>query len=102
MLAANARGLSENTIRDYSITYGKFQKYLKGSDPFIDEITADTVRKFLSLQYVSNKTLLNYHIGLSALWTWALKEELVDEHIIQKIQRPKPVPCKNLIQSILL
>ena len=90
MLSANARGLSVNTINDYTITFKKFQAYLKGTDPSFDEITVTMVRKFLSVQNVSNKTLLNYHIGLSALWTWAVNEELVSDHLIQRIQRPKP------------
>ena len=34
--------------------------------------------------------MLNYHIGLSALWTWAVEEDLVDEHIIRKVKRMKP------------
>lgn len=88
-LAANARRLSENTIREYANTFRKFSSFL-GEDPPMGEITPNHIRRFLVAQTVSKKTLLNYHIGLSALWTWALKEELVSENIIRKIDRPKP------------
>jgi site-specific recombinase XerD len=90
LLAANARRLSENTLRDYQITFRKFFNFLD-EDPPINEITPEQVKSFLVSQNgVSKKTLLNYHIGLSALWTWAVKEELVQEHVIQKVDRPKP------------
>jgi hypothetical protein len=45
---------------------------------------------FASLNHLSKKTLLNYHVGLSALWTWAIEEGLVEHHIIKKLKRPKP------------
>ena len=85
-LAANARRLSKNTIREYANTFRKFSIHL-GCDPPIDEITPYHIRTFLAAQSVTKKTLLNYHIGLSALWTWALKEELVDEHVVRKVGR---------------
>lgn len=40
--------------------------------------------------HLSKKTLLNYHIGLSALWTWAIEEGLTKHHIIRKVKRPNP------------
>jgi site-specific recombinase XerD len=90
LLAANARRLSPNTINDYSFTLHKFKQYL-GDDPPIAEISVKDVQIFLANQnHISKKTLLNYHTGLSALWTWCLDEELVDEHILHKVKRPKP------------
>ncbi len=68
LLAAGARHLSKHTIRDYVTTYKKFSNYLN-HDPPINSISAKQVEEFLSLQNVSKKTVSNYHIGLSALWT---------------------------------
>jgi integrase/recombinase XerD len=89
MLAAEARHLSKNTLIDYSRTFRKFQDFL-GEDPPIAKITRQQIEGFLRSQTVSNKTLLNYHIGLSALWTWAIGEELVEIHIIHRVERAKP------------
>ena len=89
LLAANARHLSQNTLLEYTSTFRKFLKYT-GSDPPIGDITIHQMEKFLANQPVSKKTILNYHTGLSALWTWAVDESLVNEHIMHKIKRPKP------------
>lgn len=86
-LAANTRRLSMGTIRDYSNTFGKFEEFL-GPDSPMGKITAEHIRGFLAAQRVSKKTLLNYHIGLSALWIWALNENLVHEHTVRKVSRP--------------
>lgn len=85
-----ARHLSPLTYQDYSNTFRKFAAFLD-DDPPIDEITADQVRAFLAKQDgLSNKTLLNYHTGLSALWSWAVKDGLTKEHVVQQVARPKP------------
>ena len=81
LLAAGARHLSQHTIRDYVTTYKKFSVFLN-HDPPINSISAQQVQKFLADQNVSKKTVMNYHIGLSALWTWAVNEELAEEHIL--------------------
>ena len=88
-LAAYARRLSENTIHDYSNTFRKFREFLV-EDYAIEDITPNHIRMFLASQDVSKKSLLNYHIGLSALWTWAYNDDLVSEHIVRKVRRPKP------------
>ena len=43
-----------------------------------------------SLKTLSAKTVLNYHTGLSALWTWAIKEELVGRQIVRDVQPSQP------------
>jgi len=88
-LATRARRLSEHTRSDYFTTLRKFQKWLN-NDPLIREITAVDIRTFLSVQEgISDKTLLNYHIGLSALWTWALEEGYLSKHVIREVTPPK-------------
>ncbi len=90
-LHAEARRLSMNTISDYFVTFTKFQDFLGDDLPLI-QITTHQVEQFLALagKKVSKKTTLNYHIALSALWTWALAEGLVSEHIIRRVKPPKP------------
>ena len=71
LLAAGARHLSEHTIRDYVNTLTKFSNYLDGDLP-IEQITRHHIEAFFASQTkVSNKTILNYHVGLSVLYTWA-------------------------------
>jgi len=89
ILAARARRLSPNTISDYLNTYRKFIDYL-GEDLAISAITSRHIETFLAAQPVSKKTLLNYHVSLSALWTWATAEELATTHIVRKVKRPRP------------
>ena len=89
LLAANARWLSPHTIKDYVNTFRKFDVFLQ-EDPPVSSITSKQVESFLAIQTVSKKTLLNYHSGLSALWTWAVNEELVEAHIVKKVKRAKP------------
>jgi integrase/recombinase XerD len=88
LLHANARHLSTHTIADYTNTFRKFQAFL-GEDPPISEVTTNQVRAFLASLQVSNKTALNYHTGLSALWTWAEGEGLVAHHILHRVDRPR-------------
>jgi integrase/recombinase XerD len=89
LLAAEARHLSPNTLRDYTTTFQKFQDFL-GADTPIARITTHDVEAFLGSLKLSKKTVLNYHVGLSALWTWAVSEEVVAEHTLQKVERSKP------------
>jgi site-specific recombinase XerD len=89
LLAAEARHLSPNTLRDYCTTFQKFQDFL-GDDIPIARINAHDVEAFLGSLKLSKKTILNYHVGLSALWTWALAEDLVASHIVQRVERSRP------------
>lgn len=89
-IAAGARRLSPHTMADYDNTFRKFEDFL-GDNPPLSDITPSHVRRFLgSLNGLSAKTALNYHVGLSALWTWAIAEDLAQEHIVRKVQAPKP------------
>lgn len=89
LLNATARHLSKNTIADYIYTFRKFEDFLVEDSPF-EDITPIDIQEFLAAQNVSKKTILNYHIGLFALWTWAVDEDIVSEHIVQKVERPRP------------
>ncbi len=88
-LAAAARRLSSHTLADYHNTFRKFTEFLE-DDPPLSSITPDQVRTFLAAQTVSKKTCLNYYTGLCALWTWAVKEKLVETHVPRLVDPPDP------------
>jgi site-specific recombinase XerD len=88
-LHAQARMLSPRTLEDYRHTFHKLAAFLDGDPPF-SEIDKDQVESFLAAQTVGRKTLLNYHTGLSALWTWAYAQGFAREHILRQIERPNP------------
>jgi integrase/recombinase XerD len=93
LLSAAARGLSDRTVLDYQNTIRLFKEFLgDDNDPLIDSLTVEHIRDFLAKQAdrVSNKTLLNYHVGLSAIWTWAIANHLATEHIVRAHPAPKP------------
>jgi site-specific recombinase XerD len=89
-IAAHARRLSPHTLTDYNNTFRKFEAFLDG-DPPLASLTVADIRAFLnSLDGLSAKSVANAHIALSALWTWARKEGLVDQHIVRQIECPRP------------
>lgn len=96
ILSCQARRLSPYTIADYSNTLRKLCKFVENKP--IDEITRNDIRSFLAIQTVGNKTLLNYHTGLSAFFKWALNEELVGINPVVGVARPKPE--QRVIQPI--
>lgn len=88
-LACRARSLSQNTIDDYTRTLKKFQA-IHLDDPLISDLTSLDIQEFLAMQQVSNKSLLNYYIGLSAFWTWCIGEDYASVHIVRKVKAPRP------------
>lgn len=89
-LTQQARRLSPHTITDYQNTLTKFKEFLD-RDYNMEYITMHHVEEFLAAQTsLSKKTLLNYYTGLSALWTWALKENIVSTHVPRLIPPPRP------------
>lgn len=88
MINCQARRLSPSTQDDYRRTLIKFLKHA-GDQP-IEQITSMQISAFLGAQTVGKKTVSNYHIGLSALWTWALKEEFVTKHVVRMVDKPEP------------
>ena len=82
--------LSPHTLQDYFNTFRKFQAFL-GEDLLINEITVEKIAGFISQnQHLKKKTLRNYHTGLSALWTWAFQQKLVEEKVPQQYTPPRP------------
>jgi len=90
MLDAGARRLSPNTIVFYQHIFNRFQRFFEG-DPDIGDITKQDIQRFmLGLDHLSGKTALGHHTGLSALWRWALGEDLVERNIVRDIAPPEP------------
>jgi len=86
-IAGKARGLSPHTLLDYNNILSKFKTFLERDYP-MEEITSRHVELFLAQADVGNKTRLNYHTGLSALWTWALREQIVQQHVPRLVTPP--------------
>lgn len=90
LMSLGARHLSQHTIDDYSRTLYRFAEFL-GEDLPVDQITTRHIESFLATKsHLSNKSILNHYIGLSALWTWLVGEELAPENIVRKLKPPKP------------
>ncbi len=97
-LSLRARGLSVHTIGDYRRTLNLFRQHMP-HNPMVADITKADVEDFLSVQMarrlpngktLTNKSLRNYYIGLSAFWTWCLEEKIVRGQIVRKIKKPRP------------
>lgn len=98
LLDAGARRLSPNTITFYLYIFARLKAWFPG-DPAIGDIAKPQLEQFLiSLATLSKKTVLGYHAGLSALWRWALTEDLVERNIIRDI--PQPVPEERVINPL--
>ena len=104
LLEKQAQHLSPHTVADYTNSFRKLQAYLVTDVPLAG-ITTDQVKGFLGdlstprapagaakrpAKGLSNKTILNIHTGLSALWTWAVAEGIASRHILRAIPRPRP------------
>jgi integrase/recombinase XerD len=88
LLTCSARSFSPNTIDGYTRTLRKFITFLQ-DDPLIRALTTKDIEAFLISCQVSKTSKLDYYVGLSSLWTWAMKEGLVDEHQVHALARPK-------------
>lgn len=87
--ARQAERLSPHTISDYTNTYNKFLAW--HGDASLGEIDAQAIRRFMaSREGLAKKTLLNYHTGLSSLWTWLVANGLADHNIVHMVKAPRP------------
>jgi len=100
-----AVGRSPRTIESYDSTFNKLAEFLDGN-PAIAAITRRNIVHFLlhlQTDYttvpngiaprprikLSPKTVYNIYVNLSALWSWAVKEDYVDANIIRAIDKPQ-------------
>ena len=88
--SCKASRFSENTLNDYRNTYKRFSSFLNG-DPPIASLTSRTIVSFLAnVTGVCDKTVLNYHTGLSSLWRWGVEQKIVAENIVRQVKPPEP------------
>jgi site-specific recombinase XerD len=91
LLYAHGRQLSLYTIKDYKNSFTRLQRFLVPADPPLAEIDLASIEGFFaSLTGLSKKTLLNYHTALSALWSWAYKRRIVQEHVLRQYRPARP------------
>jgi integrase/recombinase XerD len=90
ILSIESRHLSPHTIADYKNTFKKFMSFI-GKDTSFEKITSKQIQEFLAtFDTVTNNTLLHYYAGLAAMWSWAVKEEIVPRNVVHLLTPPKP------------
>jgi site-specific recombinase XerD len=104
LLDCASRRLSAHTVSDYATTFRRFVAFIGADIPLVD-IDATTIRRFMAFlstpqegggavkkppKPLSKKTSLNYHTGLSALWSWAVSEKLVERNVVREVEPPRP------------
>ena len=94
LLSSRARHLSKHTITDYTRTLKRF--LVHAGDVQANTIQSSVIAAFLASQPYSAKTILNYHIGLSAFWTWLEREGYVSRNVVRLV--PKPHPQQPVIE----
>jgi len=95
---------SPNTIESYHIAFKHLSSWF-GDKDLCAVTRSDIVRLMAALadelisppgvarrppKRRSNKTLKNYWIAWSALWTWAIKAGYAAEHVVRQVRPPKP------------
>ena len=109
LLSCRVENKSPKTLSFYKNILEKFQWYLGKYD--IDNINATTIRNFLGYlkdttnrwdstntranRAVSPTTVRSYYNGLSALFTWALREELIESSPMATVKKPR-LPHKTI------
>ncbi len=91
LLYTKSRNLSENTLPGYTRTFHRFLDFLDEDLP-VQSVTKTQIEQYLSHlaeHGLSGRTRRNHHTGLSALWTWLVKEEFVSDHIVHQVDAPK-------------
>jgi integrase/recombinase XerD len=91
LLAASARRLSENTIREYSHYYRKWLAFYAPADPPFTDIDRVQLEQFMnSLDGLSKKTASNVRISLLSLYRWAVSFGLTPINVAKQLDTIKP------------
>jgi len=89
---ARKRDFSPNTIRDYSLTFDRFNQYI-GTNTQIETITTQNINAFLNhiktTKNLGDKTMANVWMALSSFFTWAEGELKITHPISKQIPCPK-------------
>ena len=90
ILAANAKGLSINTIKEYSLYYRKLMTFMP-DDPDFTSITVERLREFMAAQtHLSKKTRSNIRVSLSSMWSWAVDYKIITANVAADLDIIKP------------
>ena len=103
LLSCKVENKSPATISFYKNILDKFRWFLEKNN--IQDIDANTIRSFLGYlkdttnrwgtnnaranRPVSATTVKSYYIGLSALFTWAMEEGLIEHNPMANVKKPK-------------
>ena len=88
-LEAGSLKFSPHTVRDYTLTLGRAVRHF-ANNPLLCDLQARDMTGFLSRAIPgSNKNRLNAYIALSSLFTWALKNNYVERHIMRLVEKPR-------------
>ena len=86
LLAAGARRLSDNTIREYAHYYRKWQSFYRPIDPPFASIDLDQLNRFMAgLSDLSAKSCSNVRISLLSLYRWAVSFGLVQTNVARQL-----------------
>lgn len=92
ILYKRASGVSDATISNYYKTWHKVEPYFP-ADPDITTITLDDWLHFLAWVPdefdLAPKSVANIHTDLSSFYTWAIDMDVVPDHLIHRIPRPR-------------
>lgn len=104
LFCKRAEGKSPCTLDDYRCSFKKLTEFLPDDPPFASITRMQLTSFFAWLQdgytrqpagiiprgqiKLSPKTILNIHTALSALWHWAITEEIADKNIVRQITPP--------------
>jgi len=94
LLAASAKGLSINTIKEYSLYYRKLSTFFDArqpADPPFAHITVEDLQAFMNTQlHLSKKTRSNIRVSLSSMWSWAVDYKLITANVAADLDVIKP------------
>jgi integrase/recombinase XerD len=86
---ARIDSLSPHTVSDYRLTLKRARIFF-GGDRVVGEIAPRDVREFITTIPGGRKNKLNALIALGSFWTFCLNEGYAADHVIHRIEKPKP------------
>lgn len=91
LLAAQAKRLSEHTVREYAAYARKLQTFFAPDDPAFSAITVEHLQRFMLTQsHLSKKSLYNIRVALSSMWAWAVEFHLTAINVARQLETIKP------------
>lgn len=101
-------GVSEHTLRAYSIDFRYFIQFCSEENLLLKDITKRLIRKYLSYlstQKKSNQTILRRLSSLRSLFKYCMKENLIEENPLEEIEslkKEKKLPVSLVYDQVLI